>query len=71
MPENLKPIAKAVVSALVALAGYLVGVMGAEDTLADVTVVQWLGAVVFLGGAFGITYAVPNKPGAVGRRKQG
>lgn len=52
--------AKAVAAAIVALAGYLTGVIPAEGGLGDVTTLQWLGAVVFLGGAYGITYRVPN-----------
>jgi hypothetical protein len=42
-------------SGVVALAAYLVGVLPAESGLGDVTVVQWLGAVVFLGASYGIT----------------
>lgn len=55
-----KATAKAVASAVVALAAYLVGVVPASGGLGDVTTVQWLGAVVFLGGAYGITYGVSN-----------
>lgn len=55
-----KATAKAVASAIVALAAYLVGVVPAEGGLDDVSTVQWLGAVVFLGGAYGITYGVSN-----------
>lgn len=54
--------AKAVVSAIVCLAAYLVGVVPAQGGLGDVTTVQWLGAIVFLGGAYGITYRVSNRP---------
>lgn len=42
-------------SAAVALAAYLAGVLPADGGLGDVTTVQWLGAVVFLGSAYGIT----------------
>jgi hypothetical protein len=42
-------------SAVVALAAYLVGVLPADSGLGDVTVVQWLGAIVFLGASYGIT----------------
>lgn len=55
-----KRTAKAVASALVALAAYLVGVIPAEGGFGDVSTVQWLGAVVFLGSAYGITYGVSN-----------
>jgi hypothetical protein len=59
--DRLKPVAKAVASAVVALAAYLVGVIPAEGGFADVTTVQWLGAVVFVAAGFGITYQVPNR----------
>lgn len=62
--DNLKPVAKAVASAAVCLAAYLVGVVPAEGGFGDVSVVQWLGAIVFVGGAYGLTYRVPNKPRA-------
>lgn len=55
-----KRTAKAAAAAVVALAAYLVGVVPATGGLGDVTTVQWLGAVVFLGGAYGITYRIPN-----------
>lgn len=54
--------AKAVAAGLVTLAAYLTGVIPAEGGFADVSVVQWLGAVVFLGGSYGITYQVSNGP---------
>jgi hypothetical protein len=61
-----KSTAKAIVAAIVTAAAYLVGVFPADaslfDGLADLTGLQWLGLVVFMGGAYGITYAVPNKP---------
>lgn len=58
-----KATAKAVASSVVALAAYLVGVVPAQGGLGDVSTVQWLGAVVFLGGAYGITYGVSNREG--------
>lgn len=60
--EFIKQTAKAVAAALVVAAGYLVGVIPAEGGFGDLSTVQWLGLVVFMGGAYGITYAVPNKP---------
>ena len=53
--------AKAVASAVVTLAAYLAGVIPAEGGFADVSTVQWLGAVVALGASFGVTYRVPNR----------
>jgi len=61
MLEKLKPYAKAVAAAVVCAAAYLVGVVPAEGGLGDVSVVQWLGLVVFMGGAYGITFHVPYK----------
>lgn len=59
-----KATAKAVASALVVAAVYLIGVIPATGGFGDMTTVQWLGGVVFMGGAYGITYAVPNRPAA-------
>lgn len=56
-------VAKALAAAVVGAAAYLVGVLSGDDTLTDVTTVQWLGLVVFLGAGFGITWAAPaNRP---------
>ena len=63
--------AKAVASAIVVAAAYLVGVIPAEGGFGDVTTVQWLGLVVFMGGAYGITYAVPNRSSARHRGERG
>lgn len=52
---------KATLSAVVAACAYLAGVVPAEGSLGDVSTVQWLGLVVFLGGAFGITFGVSNR----------
>ena len=53
--------AKAVVSAVVTLAAYLVGVIPAEGSFGDVSLVQWLGGVVFLGASYGLTAATYNR----------
>ena len=53
--------AKAVVSGVVALAAYLAGVIPAEGGFGDVSTVQWLGAVVFVGAGYGLTYRIPNR----------
>ena len=55
-----KRTAKAVAALIVCAAAYLVGVVPAEGGLGDVSTVQWLGLIVFAGGAYGITYRVPN-----------
>jgi hypothetical protein len=55
--------AKAIAGALVAAAAYLAGVIPATGGFGDVSTVQWLGLIVFLGGGYGIVYAAPkNKP---------
>lgn len=63
--DFIKHTAKAVVAAVVVAAAYLVGVfpdnVGLFAGLGDLTGVQWLGLILFMGGAYGITYAVPNK----------
>lgn len=60
--------AKALVAMVVCAAAYLVGILSGDQSLSDVTTVQWLGLVVFMGGAYGITYAVPKR---VGRPRAG
>jgi hypothetical protein len=50
-----KHILRGAASAAVALAAYLYGVLPADANLGDVSTVQWLGAIVFLGSAYGIT----------------
>ena len=57
-----KRTAKAVAAGVVSLAAYLTGVIPSEGGFGDVSTVQWLGAVVFLGAAYGITYQVSNRP---------
>lgn len=63
--DVIRTTAKAVVAALVVAAAYLVGVFpedaGLFEGLGQLTGVQWLGLILFMGGAYGITYAVPNK----------
>lgn len=55
--------AKALVALVVCAAAYLVGILSGDQNLTDVRTVQWLGLIVFMGGAYGITYAIPNRPG--------
>lgn len=59
--DFLKKSAKAVVALVVTAAAYLVGILSETQDLGDVTFVQWLGLVLFMGGAYGITYQVKNK----------
>jgi hypothetical protein len=57
---QVKKYAKAIAAAVVVLAGYLITVIPAAGGLGDVTFVQWLGAVVFVGTTFGVTAGIPN-----------
>ena len=43
-----------VLTVVVTLAAYLFGVVPAEGGLSDVSTQQWLGAIVFVGAAFGL-----------------
>lgn len=70
MLDQLLPVAKAVASGFLALCAYLVGILGGDQTLVDVTLVQWLGAALFVGGSFGITYRVPNLPATGGKHRK-
>lgn len=55
---------RGIASGVVALAAYLVGVLPAEGGLDDLSTAQWLGAVVFLGSAYGITAKASKDPDA-------
>ena len=57
--NEIKPYLKALSAAVVCAAAYLVGVVPAQGGFGDLTTVQWLGLVVFMGGAYGVTYHVP------------
>lgn len=59
--SELKPYLHALVAAVVVAASYLIGVIPADGGFGDVTVVQWLGLVVFMGGAFGVTQSARRK----------
>ena len=56
--------AKAVAAMGICAAAYLVGILSGDQSLGDVTTVQWLGLAVFMGGAYGITYVTPKRVGA-------
>ena len=36
-------------------------ILTGDQNLSDVSFVQWLGLVVFMGAAYGITYRVPKE----------
>ena len=51
---------KAIAALIVCAAAYMVGILSGDQGLTDVTTVQWLGLIVFLGAAYGITWVTPN-----------
>jgi len=59
--------AKALLSVLAVVVTFLATILSGNQTLADVTFVQWLICAGLVLGAFGFVYAVPNgvKPGTV------
>lgn len=58
--DRLKPYAKALAQVVVTACAYLIGVIPAAGGFGDVTIVQWLGLVVFIGASFGITQSAQN-----------
>jgi hypothetical protein len=58
--EYLATIAKAITAFVVVLAGALLTVLTGDMALSDLTLSQWLGIVVLIGGAPTAVYAVPN-----------
>lgn len=53
---------KAFAAGLSAAAVYMVGILSADATLGDVTLVQWLGLIPVVAATYGITWTVPNTP---------
>lgn len=51
---------KALGAGVSALLTYLIGVGTAEGGLGDLSLLQWLGAVLFVLASYGITYTIPN-----------
>lgn len=60
MTMNTKRYVHSAAAAAVVAASYLMGVIPAEGGFGDVTTVEWLGLVVFMGGAFGIAQSARN-----------
>lgn len=65
MPDAIASQAKAILAGVGALAGYLIGVLDptalGADAFATVTTTQWVGAVLSVLAAYGITWSVPNR----------
>jgi hypothetical protein len=59
-PGVISRYGKALASGAVSLAAYLAGVIPAEGGFGDVSLGQWMLAIVAVGAAFGITAAVPK-----------
>lgn len=60
---TVRSTAKALVALVVCAAAYLFGIVSGDTRIQDLTQGQWLGLILFMGSAYGITYAVPNRPG--------
>lgn len=56
-----RKVAKAIAAGVAALAAYLAGVLPAEGSLGDLSLVQWLAALPVVLAAYGITWRVPNQ----------
>lgn len=55
-------VAKAVAAGLAAAMGSLLLVLTGDQSLTDVTTVQWLQVGVNVLGSFGVVWAIPNRP---------
>lgn len=58
----IKYAAKALLSVLAVVIAFLTTILSGNQTLADVTFVQWLICAGLVLGTFGFVYAVPNGP---------
>ena len=58
---NIASVAKAVAAGAAAAIGSLLLVVSGNDTLASVTTAEWLLVVLNTLGAYGVTWAVPNR----------
>lgn len=62
VPAWVKYVAKALLTALSVVVTFLTTVLTGNQTLADVTFVQWLLCLGLVLAAFGVVYRVPNGP---------
>lgn len=58
--NQIKPYAKAVAAAASTGAAYLIGVIGADGSIGDLSTSQWLGLVIALGASAGIVHKTPQ-----------
>lgn len=59
--KDWRTYAKAIVAGIAATIGALLLVVQGNETLADVTFVEWLTVAGLVLGSYGFVYAVPNK----------
>lgn len=60
--EYVRWTAKAVSTGLIVVITFLTTILTGNQTLADVTFVQWLVCAGMVLGAYGVVYKVPNGP---------
>lgn len=60
--QYIQYVAKALATALVITLTFLTTVLSGNQSLADVTFVQWLLCALLVLGGFGFTYVIPNGP---------
>lgn len=61
MISYIPTIAKAVAAGAAAVIGSLLLVVSGDETLATVTTAEWLLVALNTLGAFGVTWAIPNR----------
>ncbi len=64
--EYVRWTAKAVATALIVVITFLTTILSGDQTLADVTFVQWMICAGLVLGAYGVVYKTPNGPKPVG-----
>lgn len=62
LPAWVKYTAKALLTVLAVVVTFLTTILTGDQTLEDVTFVQWLICLGLVLGAFGVVYNVPNGP---------
>jgi hypothetical protein len=60
--DYVRYVAKAIATAVVIILTYLTSVLADNESLADVTLTEWMWCAIWVLGGFGITYAIPNGP---------
>lgn len=60
--DYVRYVAKAIATAVVIILTYLTSVLADGESLADVTMVEWMWCTIWVLAGFGITYVTPNGP---------